>query len=441
MSEETRCAWSLISSHVDERKENIQNLRCEYIINLNKRIKKSDDDDFDEDSNALYKELISENIQNLRSQKNSENDSDGDDDALCKALTKENKPNFKGQNIIDRYNRIKKSYDDWDNDISHYGYQNPLDKAFKAISKYAQSDDAVLIIFNCLPDKETEELFPLIYGKRGRRADAEQDDYHKIIKAADSLFKLIVLNPKVNSDKSPIFNMIADLDNDYLLKGNPVIRQLYSLPKLLKLLIKVAENANPAKKYLTTKIKAKDADKQSYIALLAMLNDIRNLSKPCHAAIATIAMANNPKTIVTKKAIQDAFTKMPHDVKNYIKEVAVASLSSINSLLSHWFPGGKWVGKEYEVLNPTRYDNKEGLFKIDKYAKWSEFKDNAKIFAGDDLVSLVAYLERINNFEAAKQLGTFLGIPYQKNDTQKRAKSSQNKTGDTSTHTNKDKTE
>jgi len=39
-----------------------------------------------------------------------------------------------------------------------------------------------------------------------------------------------------------------------------------------------------------------DAAKQSYIALLAMLNDIRFLSKPQHTALAAIDMANNPKT-------------------------------------------------------------------------------------------------------------------------------------------------
>jgi hypothetical protein len=82
---------------------------------------------------------------------------------------------------------------------------------------------------------------------------------------------------------------------------------------LLRHLTKVAKDADPFKKYLTAKPSAKDAAKQSYVAQLAMLSDVRNFVKPQHAAIATLAMANNPEVRVSSKAIAAAYARIPHD--------------------------------------------------------------------------------------------------------------------------------
>lgn len=121
---------------------------------------------------------------------------------------------------------------------------------------------------------------------------------------------------------------------------------------------------------------------------------------------------------------------------NYIKQVAAAALASIDSVLRHWCPGGKRESHEYVALNHKRADSTLGSFKVNlNTGAWSDFAVDK---SGGDLVALVAYLDDLTQFEAAKQLGAFIGMPYQNNDTQKSATSSQNKAGKASSSTQKD---
>ncbi|HOY69564.1 MAG TPA: DUF927 domain-containing protein [Methylotenera sp.] len=125
--------------------------------------------------------------------------------------------------------------------------------------------------------------------------------------------------------------------------------------------------------------------------------------------------------------------------KNYIKQVAAAALNSIDSVLANWCAGGKREGHEYVALNPNRADSNSGSFKINlSTGAWADFAIDV---SGGDLVALVAYLDGVSQFEAAKLLGAFLGIEYQKNDPQKRATSAQNKAANTTTPTPKDLSE
>ena len=106
---------------------------------------------------------------------------------------------------------------------------------------------------------------------------------------------------------------------------------------------------------------------------------------------------------------------------NYIKQVATAALNSIDKVLDHWCAGGKREGHEYVALNPNRMDSKTGSFKINlTTGAWADFAIDV---SGGDLVALVAYLEGLTQFEGAKRLGAFLGIPYQKSDAHNRATS------------------
>lgn len=115
--------------------------------------------------------------------------------------------------------------------------------------------------------------------------------------------------------------------------------------------------------------------------------------------------------------------------KNYIKQVAAEALSSIDSVLSRWCASGRRQGHEYVALNPNRADSNAGSFKINlTTGAWSDFAIDV---SGGDLVALVAYLDGLTQFDAAKQLGTFLGIPYQKAEAQKRATSSQSDSSNT----------
>ena len=112
-----------------------------------------------------------------------------------------------------------------------------------------------------------------------------------------------------------------------------------------------------------------------------------------------------------------------------IDRVKAASLASIDSVLSHWCPGGKQQGREYLPLNPRRADSTPGSFSINLHTgAWSDFADNAK---GGDLISLVAYIEGIGQGEAAKLLAQFLGLDTGKTGLQNGATSSQHKAGNT----------
>jgi hypothetical protein len=46
------------------------------------------------------------------------------------------------------------------------------------------------------------------------------------------------------------------------------------------------------------------------------------------------------------------------------KAVREAANSSIDWVLSHYLPGGRWESSEYVALNPTRQDARPGSFKL-----------------------------------------------------------------------------
>lgn len=75
-------------------------------------------------------------------------------------------------------------------------------------------------------------------------------------------------------------------------------------------------------------------------------------------------------------------------------------LSSINTLLPDWLPGGRIVGHEYECANLN--GGHGGSCKVNiKTAQWADFASNDK---GGDLISLYAAIKRIGQGEAYKQL-------------------------------------
>jgi putative DNA primase/helicase len=86
---------------------------------------------------------------------------------------------------------------------------------------------------------------------------------------------------------------------------------------------------------------------------------------------------------------------------------AQAALASAKQLLVSWLPGGKFVGKEYVVLNPKRDDHDPDSFKINFLdGHWSDFATGDR---GGDLTSLFAFLHDLSQLDAAKQLQGILG--------------------------------
>lgn len=88
--------------------------------------------------------------------------------------------------------------------------------------------------------------------------------------------------------------------------------------------------------------------------------------------------------------------------------VNAAALAAFPAVLARILPGGKRVGSEYVALNPRREDQRRGSFQINmRTGRWSDFAVDLK---GGDVISLCAYLEGINQSEAARRLAHMLGL-------------------------------
>ena len=82
-------------------------------------------------------------------------------------------------------------------------------------------------------------------------------------------------------------------------------------------------------------------------------------------------------------------------------------LQSLPSLLAHWLPSGRRMGREWVALNPTRHDRNLGSFKTNvENGRWSDFATGDK---GTDPVSLYAYLNGLSQVEAARILNKLFG--------------------------------
>ncbi|MCC2607338.1 DUF927 domain-containing protein [Planctobacterium marinum] len=91
---------------------------------------------------------------------------------------------------------------------------------------------------------------------------------------------------------------------------------------------------------------------------------------------------------------------------NY-KDINQKALLNAEQVVRHWTPDGSRNGHEWVALNPTRKDHSKGSFSINlNNGVWKDFSTDD---GGSDLISLVAYVERCNQSEAAKSLVAFLG--------------------------------
>ncbi|MGI8567653.1 MAG: hypothetical protein ACR2KT_00440 [Methylocella sp.] len=99
-----------------------------------------------------------------------------------------------------------------------------------------------------------------------------------------------------------------------------------------------------------------------------------------------------------------ASTKIDFDAVNR------AALAAFPAVLARVLPGGKQVHKEWIALNPRRSDRSLGSFKVNRFnGKWCDFATGDK---GGDPVSLVAYVERVSQLEAARRLARMLGVKF-----------------------------
>jgi putative DNA primase/helicase len=91
-----------------------------------------------------------------------------------------------------------------------------------------------------------------------------------------------------------------------------------------------------------------------------------------------------------------------------IAAIAGAALSQAEYLVPRWVPDGRREGREWVARNPTRQDAHLGSFKANlETGVWCDFATGDK---GGDLVSLYAYLNRLRQGEAARELAQELGL-------------------------------
>lgn len=87
--------------------------------------------------------------------------------------------------------------------------------------------------------------------------------------------------------------------------------------------------------------------------------------------------------------------------------IAQMALACAESLLNNWLPSGKRQGYEYKSINPLRADSKVGSFSIKiTTGAWGDF---ATSDAGNDLISLYAYLNGLEQWEAAIEVADQVG--------------------------------
>jgi hypothetical protein len=94
----------------------------------------------------------------------------------------------------------------------------------------------------------------------------------------------------------------------------------------------------------------------------------------------------------------------------HIKFAAVNAvcLPRLPSLVAQWLPDGRMHGREWVALNPTRADRRAGSFRINiENGLWADFATDDR---GGDPISLYAYLNRLSQAAAARELATSLGV-------------------------------
>jgi hypothetical protein len=93
--------------------------------------------------------------------------------------------------------------------------------------------------------------------------------------------------------------------------------------------------------------------------------------------------------------------------------INAAALRSARSILPELVPNGRFEGREYVALNPSRADKSLGSFKINcQTGRWSDFAMDVK---GNDIISWYAHACGLTQGEAARQLAERLGVPLYKN--------------------------
>ena len=90
------------------------------------------------------------------------------------------------------------------------------------------------------------------------------------------------------------------------------------------------------------------------------------------------------------------------------RRLLVSALFHADHLVPSWLPHGRRMGNEWVARNPTRNDHRPGSFKVNlRSGRWADFATGD---AGGDLISLRAYLDGIQQGQAARRIARELGL-------------------------------
>jgi hypothetical protein len=88
-----------------------------------------------------------------------------------------------------------------------------------------------------------------------------------------------------------------------------------------------------------------------------------------------------------------------------------AGVAALPLVVAKLLPGGKIFGRDYIARERRRTDRRPGSLKVKLFGAhagtWADFATGDR---GGDPVSLVAYLERMSEADAARHLASMLGI-------------------------------
>jgi hypothetical protein len=117
---------------------------------------------------------------------------------------------------------------------------------------------------------------------------------------------------------------------------------------------------------------------------------------------------NNPSTTARAALTQAQRRRYAKKSSIDFAKINRAALSCPHAICQRLVSGGKAIGHEYVVRNPTRADRRPGSFKVNlRTGKWADFATGDR---GGDPVSLIAYVENCSQAEAARLLAGMLGI-------------------------------
>lgn len=210
--------------------------------------------------------------------------------------------------------------------VSHEN-ENRLDKAWRAVRKWALSDDAAISVFLGLPDSlDVQPFTGLAHGRRLLDPASERERNLEMAEHAKKLLEFLGQVPDpLPSLPDPLPSLLSDLDdeNDWenrlpnskdaaeIHKHATEALRLWQLgdglrvKRELQWLFHVLQGANPYKWYVTKQPGAADAERQTCAALVADLT--RHLSKPQPTALAVLGNANLPQAKLTADQIRDAW--------------------------------------------------------------------------------------------------------------------------------------